>query len=98
VLELAGVPIDPEALLPVVTAVAGYLTERGRLPDPPGLPTLRAFQRAQGAVARAWLRRLLPTPAQVCGDRSEHLWWRSPVRILDGGRGSLALEQERGNR
>jgi aminoglycoside phosphotransferase (APT) family kinase protein len=69
VLELAGVPIDPEALLPVVTAVAGYLTERGRLPDPPGLPTLRAFQRAQGAVARAWLRRLLPTAAAAGGAR-----------------------------
>ena len=27
-------------------------------PPPPGLPTLRAFQAAQGAVALAWLRRL----------------------------------------
>jgi hypothetical protein len=69
VLELAGVSIDPEALLPVVTAIAGYLTERGRLPDPPGLPTVRAFQRAQGAVARAWLRRLLPTPTSAGSGR-----------------------------
>ena len=66
VLALAGVPVEREALLPVVAALAGYFTERGRLPDPPGLPTVRAFQRAQGAVARAWLRRLLTSsPAGV---------------------------------
>ncbi len=28
-----------------------------RLPDPPGLPTLRAFQLGQGLVALDWLRR-----------------------------------------
>jgi hypothetical protein len=38
--------------------MAGYFAERGRLPDPPGLPTLRPFQRAQGEVATAWMRRL----------------------------------------
>ena len=45
-------------MLPLVAALAGYFVERGRLPDPPGLPTVRAFQRAQGEVTIAWLRRL----------------------------------------
>jgi hypothetical protein len=62
VLRLAGFgegDIDTARLLPVVAAIAGYFAERGRLADPPGLPTLRDFQRAQGAVTLAWLRRLL---------------------------------------
>jgi aminoglycoside phosphotransferase (APT) family kinase protein len=58
VLERVGLEIAPDALLPLVVAIAGYFAERGRLPDPPGLPTVRAFQRAQGAVTNAWLRRL----------------------------------------
>jgi hypothetical protein len=47
---------DAEALDAMVAGVAGYFTHHSTLPDPPGLPTLRAFQRAQGEVARAWLR------------------------------------------
>ena len=62
VLDLAGLALADEQLVPVVAAFTGYFTARGRLPDPPGLPTLRAFQRAQGAVSLAWLRRLLPWP------------------------------------
>ena len=27
------------------------------MPDPPGLPTLRAFQGAQAVIARSWLAR-----------------------------------------
>ena len=50
--------LDVDALVPLVAAIAGYFAERGRLPDPPGLPTVRAFQRAQGEVTNAWLRRL----------------------------------------
>ena len=50
--------LDVAAMLPLVAALAGYFVERGRLPDPPGLPTVRAFQRAQGEVTIAWLRRL----------------------------------------
>jgi hypothetical protein len=50
--------LDPDRVMPVVAALAGYFVERGRLPDPPGLPTLRPFQRAQGEVTLAWLRRL----------------------------------------
>ncbi|WP_212648315.1 hypothetical protein [Deinococcus hopiensis] len=44
----------PNALL---ASVAGYFTERALQP-PPGLPTVRAFQAAQGEIARAWLGRL----------------------------------------
>jgi aminoglycoside phosphotransferase (APT) family kinase protein len=50
--------LEPDRVMPVVAAMAGYFAERGRLPDPPGLPTLRPFQRAQGEVTIAWLRRL----------------------------------------
>ena len=50
--------LDVATQLPVVAAMAGYFADRGRLPDPPGLPTLRPFQRAQGEVTVAWLRRL----------------------------------------
>jgi Phosphotransferase enzyme family len=58
VLARLGLDVPRENLLPLVVAIAGYFAERGRLPDPPGLPTVRAFQRAQGAVTNAWLRRL----------------------------------------
>jgi hypothetical protein len=58
VLARLGLDLPHEQLVPLVVALAGYFVERGRLPDPPGLPTVRAFQRAQGAVANAWLRRL----------------------------------------
>ena len=50
--------LDADSVVPVVAALAGYFAERGRLADPPGLPTLRPFQRAQGEVTNAWLRRL----------------------------------------
>jgi aminoglycoside phosphotransferase (APT) family kinase protein len=48
-----------ERLQPVLAALAGFFVERSGLPAPPGLPTLREFQRAQGAEALAWLRRSL---------------------------------------
>ncbi|MEV1203446.1 hypothetical protein, partial [Microbispora rosea] len=41
----------------VLAAVTGFFLQRGSLPAPPGLPTLRAFQLAQGRAALAWLRR-----------------------------------------
>jgi hypothetical protein len=40
----------------MVAALAGFFCWHGSQPDPPGLPTLRAFQRAQGAIALDWLR------------------------------------------
>jgi aminoglycoside phosphotransferase (APT) family kinase protein len=46
-------------LTATVCALAGYFTERSLRPPPPGLPTVRAFQAAQGEVARRWLAQLL---------------------------------------
>lgn len=46
---------DPEAIDAAIAAVAGYFTAHALQPDPPGLPTLRAFQAAQGAIARRWI-------------------------------------------
>jgi aminoglycoside phosphotransferase (APT) family kinase protein len=51
---------DPAALTAVVASVAGFFTHRALQPPPPGLPTVRAFQAAQGAVARAWLAQRAP--------------------------------------
>ena len=48
---------DPDRVTAAVAALAGYLTQRALLPLPPGLPTLRAFQAAQGVVTRRWLAR-----------------------------------------
>jgi hypothetical protein len=48
---------DPDAVTAMVAAVAGFLIRHSLLPSPPGLPTLRPFQAAQGEVARAWLQR-----------------------------------------
>jgi Ser/Thr protein kinase RdoA (MazF antagonist) len=47
---------DPDAVNAALASVAGFFTHRALLPPPPGLPTLRAFQAAQGEVARRWLR------------------------------------------
>jgi hypothetical protein len=41
----------------VVAAVAGFMIRGSRLPAPPGLPTVRAFQRDQGVPALEWLKR-----------------------------------------
>ncbi|GAC1507473.1 MAG: hypothetical protein NVS2B16_02740 [Chloroflexota bacterium] len=48
---------DPDAVTAAIAAFAGYLTHRSFQPSPPGLPTLRSFQAAQGAIARRWLAR-----------------------------------------
>jgi len=48
-----------EAVAALVCGLAGYLTERALRPPPPGLPTVRAFQAAQAAVARRWLAELI---------------------------------------
>lgn len=52
-----GAPPDPAALTAVTAAIAGFFTWQALAPPPPGLPTLRPFQAAQGAVARRWLAR-----------------------------------------
>lgn len=55
----AGRNVSRESLAAVVCALAGYFTERSLRPPPPGLPTVREFQAAQGEVARRWLATLL---------------------------------------
>ncbi|MFD9943979.1 phosphotransferase family protein [Nonomuraea sp. NPDC059023] len=48
---------DPDpALTCVIAALAGYFVRQSRQPPPPGIPTVRAFQAAQGEVAVDWLR------------------------------------------
>ncbi len=48
-----------EALAAIVCALAGYFTQRSLGPPPPGLPTVRAFQAAQGELTRRWLAQLM---------------------------------------
>ncbi|MFC4072218.1 phosphotransferase [Actinoplanes subglobosus] len=51
---LAGA--DPRAAAGVIAGAAGYFLNRARHPAPPGLPTLREFQRFQGDGLLPWLR------------------------------------------
>lgn len=55
----AGRAASRDAVTAVVCALADYFTERSLRPVPPGLPTVRRFQAAQGEVARHWLATLL---------------------------------------
>ena len=48
---------DSDAITAAVVAIAGYFTHLAVQPPPPGLPTVRAFQDAQGVVAREWVAR-----------------------------------------
>ena len=50
--------MDPDLVAVLAAAFSGFLVRHSLQPPPPGLPTLRGFQAAQGAVALAWLRRL----------------------------------------
>jgi aminoglycoside phosphotransferase (APT) family kinase protein len=47
--------VDDDALVTVFAALAGFMVRESLQPPPPGLPTLRAFQRAQAEVALGWL-------------------------------------------
>lgn len=51
---LAGV--DPAAVTGVLTGLAGFFLDAARCPPPPGLPTVRGFQRAQGVSTLRWVR------------------------------------------
>lgn len=53
-LDLRGV--SREAIDAVICSLAGYFVVRALEPPPQGIPTVRAFQAAQGRVAIAWLR------------------------------------------
>lgn len=52
----ASTAASPEAVTAMLAAFTGLMEHRWRQPAPPGLPTVREFQRSQGAVAQAWLR------------------------------------------
>ncbi|MFF8999568.1 aminoglycoside phosphotransferase family protein [Streptomyces achromogenes] len=54
-----GRAADPAAVTAALAALAGYFLRGSLQPAPPGLPTLRPFQRAQGDAALAWLRKRL---------------------------------------
>ena len=47
--------VDDGALDAVLAALAGFFVRQSLDPPPPGLPTLRRFQRAQAEVALDWL-------------------------------------------
>jgi aminoglycoside phosphotransferase len=47
---------DPAAVDAALAALAGFFVHDALLAPPPGLPTLREFQRLQGEPALAWLR------------------------------------------
>jgi hypothetical protein len=47
---------DPESVTAVLIALTGYLVRQARQPAPPGLPTLRQFQGAQGRASLQWLQ------------------------------------------
>lgn len=61
--RLADLGATEEDINVFLAALLGYFVHAGRLPSAPGLPTLRAFQRAQGVATRAWLRERLGTSA-----------------------------------
>lgn len=48
--------LDPGLVTDVAAGLTGMLRHRGRLPAPPGLPTVRAFQRWQADALLPWLR------------------------------------------
>lgn len=52
-------PAEPQQVDSVLAALAGYFLDSARKPSPPGLPTLRAFQQAEGAACLGWLRERL---------------------------------------
>jgi aminoglycoside phosphotransferase (APT) family kinase protein len=47
---------DPDDVTTVLIALTGYLLRQSVQAPPPGLPTVRAFQRAQGEAALRWVR------------------------------------------
>ncbi|GLY17226.1 hypothetical protein Kisp01_42410 [Kineosporia sp. NBRC 101677] len=62
----AAAPDDVNAVL---AAVTGFFLHQASLPAPQNLPTLRAFQRAQGHAALGWLRERVDGRGQDGFDR-----------------------------
>jgi hypothetical protein len=52
----AGRSADPEQVTALVVALGGLMEEACRRPPPPGIDTVRAFQKAQAEAAGPWLR------------------------------------------
>jgi aminoglycoside phosphotransferase (APT) family kinase protein len=50
---------DPRQVDAIITTFAGFFVYNALQPAPPGLPTLRAFQAAQGEIACRWLAQRL---------------------------------------
>lgn len=48
--------VPEEAVTGVLAGLAGYFTDISRQPPPPGLPTVRAFQRRGAETTLAWLK------------------------------------------
>ena len=48
--------VTTEPLVDTTVGLAGFFTWQCRTPDPPGLPTLRAFQRSLAEGLTAWLK------------------------------------------
>lgn len=48
--------VDAGAINAVIASLTGYFLAYSLRPPPPGIPTVRAFQAAQGKIALAWLR------------------------------------------
>ncbi|GAA3210967.1 aminoglycoside phosphotransferase family protein [Actinocorallia longicatena] len=51
---------DPAGVTAVLTALTGFFVRQSLLPPPPGLPTVRGFQAAQGRTSLSWLRTRWP--------------------------------------
>ena len=51
----AGRAADPETVSVLAATLAGFFVVGALRPPPPGLPTVRAFQAAQGRVTARWV-------------------------------------------
>jgi hypothetical protein len=51
--------VQDDAINAALASLTGYFLGHARRSPPPGIPTVRAFQQAQGEVALAWLRERL---------------------------------------
>jgi hypothetical protein len=49
--------VDPDVLTAVLDGFSTFFLDRAAAPPPPGLPTVRAFQRAQGEGLARWVAR-----------------------------------------
>jgi Ser/Thr protein kinase RdoA (MazF antagonist) len=58
-MSAAGRSAETRQVAAMVCALGGYFTYQSLQPAPAGLPTVRAFQAAQGEVTRRWLAHLL---------------------------------------